>query len=81
MQTFDTRDDVIKTFKTHALMNGYVVIIGKYSENRHLYLHCDRNGQYRDRIKAPPGAKHRKNKHSKKWLPFADLLFYRKARS
>ena len=47
MQAFDTRDEVIKTFKTHAVMNGYVLVIGKDSENRHLYLHCDRDGQYR----------------------------------
>ncbi|KAJ5396689.1 hypothetical protein N7509_004802 [Penicillium cosmopolitanum] len=59
-QIYDSREDMLKAVKEHAISKGFVIVIKRSSPERNIYIGCDRGGVYKDRIQAPDGQKRRK---------------------
>jgi hypothetical protein len=50
-QIFDTREQLIKAAREHAIQRGYIVTIVRSTAQKNVYLGCDRGGYYHDRVK------------------------------
>ncbi|RHZ78775.1 hypothetical protein Glove_156g68 [Diversispora epigaea] len=47
---FESRDDLIQHVQTHAFSYGYAVSIKRSERNKFVYLQCDRDGYYNNRL-------------------------------
>ena len=61
-EVYDSREALLIAIRTYAIAHGFAVSIHR-SDTRdgNIRIGCDLGGEYRDRIKAPDGAKRRHN--------------------
>lgn len=58
-QLYNSREHLLTAIRTYAIAHGFAVSIHRSEAGRYIRLSCDLGGEYRDRIKAPDGAKRR----------------------
>ena len=59
-QVFESREQLLTSIQQHAISHDYAITIIRSNKEKNIFLGCNREDVYRDRINAPDGAKRRK---------------------